>query len=370
MGNVLSSGDKKQVDIIIATRNARTILKRCLRSVFENTKNWDFLITIVDDGSSDGTGEYLKSFKLKNVNVLSFGQNIGVAKAVNAGVRNTQANLIVLLDDDCQVSRGWLDGLYQEMKRRENVGIVGCKIAFPDGRIQSADYIVGESYIHDKRGEIDSEQRNYIRLVDFISKACCLIKREVFRKVGYFDSRFFPSQFEDLDFCVRVRTNGYKIIYTGEVSVVHHNLRRDNGLLLKNRKKFLRKWHNLSIFPLKDSHRVDRCNLEGWRYFYAGRYRKALTKFRESGKVNKAFLMYLFLGISLFMLGEYSKAILELKKQLILNPLDFYAHYYLAAIYKRIGKVEESLKEYSITLDLVCKYKHENRFSPSLFLIE
>ena len=103
----LSLKHKVPVDIIVVTRNAKANLKRCLNSVLKNTEGWDFLITIIDNGSSDGTKEYLKDDSLRGIKILSFDKNVGLAKAINVGVKNTHRDLIVLLDDDCEVTPGW-----------------------------------------------------------------------------------------------------------------------------------------------------------------------------------------------------------------------------------------------------------------------
>ncbi len=131
------------VDIIIVTYNAKNKLRRCINSVKKHTK--EYLLTVVDNCSRDGTSQYLK--RLKNVNVIRAKKNLGFSAGANLGLKKTNNEFVVLLDDDTEVTENWLIGLSNHIKNKPKVGIVGCKIIFPDNTIHAADYRVKPLYI-------------------------------------------------------------------------------------------------------------------------------------------------------------------------------------------------------------------------------
>lgn len=241
------------IDIIIVTYNAKKKLMRCLESIEKNTRNIDYRLTVLDNASTDGTGaylqKYLKAFDKKQVQIIRSSKNLGFSEGANKAIKMTKSKFIALVDDDAEVTKDWLRRLYANIKRHKSVGIVGPKLLTPDNRIAGAGmFIWGRIMLQIGLGEKDAGQRDYTRDVDCLAGPCWLVRRELFEKIGYFDKRFFPSQYEDVDYCVRTRLNGYRIIYVGTATIIHHNLLR--GKVSENRKKFFKKWGDLSMFPL------------------------------------------------------------------------------------------------------------------------
>ena len=242
------------IDIIIVTYNAEKKLRRCLKSIEKNTRDIDYCLTILDNASTDKTGVYLKKYSKtvdkKLLRIIRSSKNLGFSGGANKAIKITKNKFIALIDDDAEVTKGWLSGLYSKIIGQNSVGIVGPKLLTPDGRIAGAGMFIWDRIILQiGLGEKDTGQRNYIRDVDCLAGPCWLIRREIFEKIGYFDERFFPSQYEDIDYCVRARLAGYRIIYDGTSSLTHHNLLRGSTNI--NRKKFFKKWPDLSMFPIK-----------------------------------------------------------------------------------------------------------------------
>ena len=128
------------IDIIVVTFNAKKNLARCLSSVKKCTTDYDYVLTVVDNGSTDGTSEYLrKNNEYKDIRLICNDHNSGFCGAANAALRSTSKRYIVLLDDDTEVTEGWLKGLYGQMKNRKRVGIVGGRSVSNDNRIVSAE---------------------------------------------------------------------------------------------------------------------------------------------------------------------------------------------------------------------------------------
>ncbi len=354
------------INIIIVTYNAKDKLKRCLESVEKYTKGISYLLTIVDNHSTDGTFEFLKNYKKGNIKVINTKKNLGFCGGANFALRNTHNKFIVLLDDDAEASRGWLTRLYKSIKNEPNVGIVGCKINFPNNRIHCADYRVKRFQLVGWN-EIDGGQRDYIRECDALIGPCWLMRRDLIENVGYFDERFFPSRHEDIDYCLRARLAGYKIIYNGRAKVIHHHLCRYGAdeQNRKNTQKFLKKWKNLlHKFPLKDSHPVDKYITAGVDCIDKKRFNRSLIEFEKAESIDKRFSEPFYKAMALEGMGRYDDAIRQFKKVLKLSPANFLAHYRIALLYKKVGLPKEAKRESAKTFNLISPYR---KFLSSVF---
>lgn len=339
--------DIDKTDIIIVTHNAKNLLRRCILSIRKYTPENTYVITVVDNGSSDGTISFLNS--QKDINVIRNNRNLGFPRAINRAIKKTNNNLIACIDDDIEITKGWLEGLTKYI-RNKKVGIVGCKIVYPDGRIHAAEYRIKPRMVVAKR-ELDIGQKEYVRQVDGLIGPCWLMKREVVEKIGYFDERFYPCQHEDLDFCIRVRLAGYKIIYNGKLKVIHYSLFRDEGLSDKNWQKFTMKWKDLT-YPFKDSHSADKYNARGYAFFIEKKFRKALIEFRKVEANNKESSVPLYIGIAELGLGNYKKAMGYFKKIISIYPEHYFSHYALGIIFSKFGKFKVAIKEYKKALKI------------------
>ncbi len=353
-------GSKNPVfDIIIVTYNAKDKLRRCLESVKKYTNGLRYALTVVNNCSSDGTLIFLKNYNHKKVKVVNTNKNLGFCGGANLALRNTSNKFIVLLDDDAEVTKDWLTKLYKQMRNKTKVGIVGCKMVFLNNRIEFSEYRVNPLFLVGS-GEVDIGQRDYIRECDALVGTCWLMRRELIKKVGYFDERFFPCQAEDIDYCLRARLAGYKIIYNGKVKVIHHNLFRDGGRFRKNNQKFLRKWRRiLPKFPLKDSHIVDKYIACGVNYLEKKSFNQALMEFKKAERIDRRFSEPLYIGMALEGLGKYNEAIQEVRKVLNLNPTNFLARDILVPIYKKLGLLKETKREAAKALSLFPSYRNK-----------
>lgn len=333
-----------KVDIIIVTCNAKNLLKRCIASIHKHTAS-PHLITVVDNGSNDGTLSFFRT--QKDINIIRNNKNLGFSKAMNIGIKKTRNDLILCLDDDVEVTYNWLEGLLKYIRNR-NTGIVGCKIVYPDGRIHAAEYRIKPRMVVGW-GERDIGQKEYVREVDGLIGPCWLMKREVVKRIGFFDERFYPCQHEDLDFCIRARLAGFKIIYNGKVKVIHHNLYRDAGLADKNWQKFLIKWRDLR-YPFSDTHPADRYNAKGYDYLMAKKFKNALINFKKAEMVNKEFSIPFLISISRLLLNKNKKLMRNLVELRRSSPDAFFSSYILGFIYAKSGRDKKAIVEYKKAL--------------------
>ena len=135
----------------------------------------------------------------------------GFVKKVNEGFTKTK-NDIIIIHTDMLFTKDWLVNLLDYVKQNQNVGIFGCKLIYPDGKIQSAGgQIMGGFNIGD--GALDMGQYNQTNFVPYVSFAGNYIRREVIDKVGLLDENYSPQYFDDVDYCFRAKRFGFKIMY-------------------------------------------------------------------------------------------------------------------------------------------------------------
>jgi len=235
------------VTIIIVHRNGKPLLKECLDSL----RKLDYLkdqreVLVVDNGSTDGSVKYIAQ-NFPEVRVLVNDGN-NYCRANNLGIRKARGEYVALLNNDTKVDPHWLVELIRVAQSAEGIGVVGSKVLFFDGRIQSAGHEPLPNYHWGDRGLREADRGQYSRdeEVMSVSNVSALYKREALEKAGLFDEDFHMYS-EDLDMNYRLRGLGYKVMFAPR-SFVYHKLcgpRRTDVLkqvlILKNRMRFLAK---------------------------------------------------------------------------------------------------------------------------------
>ncbi|TKB91600.1 MAG: glycosyltransferase [Nitrospira sp.] len=209
--------------IIIPTWNKVELTRQCLTALAAATTDVSFEVIIVDNGSTDGTREFLSELK-GDVQIILNDQNLGFAKACNQGARAARGKYLVFLNNDTIPQSQWLNPLVSEVDEHSDVGIVGSKLLFADGSIQHAGVVFMRSIMspyHIYRSVPGSKPGvNQRCAFQAVTAACMLIRQELFEEVQGFDEAFING-FEDVDLCLKVREKGYQVIYQPR-SVVYH----------------------------------------------------------------------------------------------------------------------------------------------------
>lgn len=235
--------------IIIPVRNRSMFTKACLLAL-EKSVPVDKLpheVIVVDDGSTDDTPALLTAWCLSRVNarVLRIRQNSGFARACNEGARVARGRYIVLLNNDTLPTPGWLEKMLELAAGEPQVGVVGSKLLFPDGRIQhiGVAFDEGKNPGHIYRGfPGDIRPAKVSREYQAVTGACLLVDRDRFWSVGGLDEAY-KNSYEDVDLCLKLRARGYRILVCADATLYHfesisenrhvHDFR--NRALLKNR---------------------------------------------------------------------------------------------------------------------------------------
>lgn len=196
----------------------------CLNALNKtNYKNYKILIS--DDNSTDNTVSYLH-LKYPKLKVIENSINGGFCKNSNSGIRyaikNLKLDYIVLLNDDIIITdKDWLKNMVVTIAESDDkIGAVGCKLIYPNGRIQSTEYVIKPVPRYVGRSEPDKNQYDYIRETNGVNGALALIKIKALKKVGLLDENFYMG-FDDADLSIRLKEAGYKIIYDGLTEAIH-----------------------------------------------------------------------------------------------------------------------------------------------------
>ncbi len=243
---------KPVASIVIPVFNNLSYTKACLNSLFVSQERTPHEIIVVDDGSTDGTSEYLQSLGGK-IQVITHEQNYGFARSCNDGARASSGQLVVFLNNDTEVMHNWLDAMVKAISADRSIGIVGNMQIYPKTTtIQQAGIVCDENAnvhsIYNNQLQIDHPAVNKPRAFQFIAGSCLLIWRQLFMEVGGFDESYINSC-EDIDLCMKVTQTRRKVWYCPESKIYHHESKtvsgHDKGSA--NYQKLLARWKDLMI---------------------------------------------------------------------------------------------------------------------------
>jgi GT2 family glycosyltransferase len=265
--------EQVEVSIVIPVFNKFELTLDCLRSILKCVSpTIKFEVIVVDNNSEDETP---KLSKLSNLKYIKNQENFGFVKGCNVGASQAEGEYIVFLNNDALVTEGWLEELLGTFESHQDVGLVGSKIIYPDGRLQEAGGIIYQDGNGDNYGKNDHPDRyqyNYIREVDYCSGASIIIKKALFNQLKGFDALYQPAYYEDTDLAFRIRQKSLRVLYQPK-SVIYHiegaTSGTDTAVGFKkyqeiNHKKFLKRWDKelkTNQYTQKDRYKArDRAN--------------------------------------------------------------------------------------------------------------
>jgi len=247
----LPSFPEPKVSILIPIFDQIDVTLACLKSILKNTAALAYEVIVVDDNSSAETAICLE--QVEGLRVLTHKVNRGFLHSCNEAAQAARGEYLLFLNNDTEVTQGWLAALLRIFERRTDAGLAGAKLVYPDGRLQEAGGIIWQDASgvnYGKWDHPDKPEYNYVREVDYCSGACMLIPKTLFGQVGGFDTIYAPAYYEDTDLAFNVRKAGKRVYYQPFSVIVHHEgqtsgTSTESGVKSYqpvNRKKFQTKW--------------------------------------------------------------------------------------------------------------------------------
>ncbi|MFL5906851.1 MAG: glycosyltransferase family 2 protein [Solirubrobacterales bacterium] len=219
---------RPRVSIVIPNRNGVSApdglryLDMVLSTLAEQTFR-DFDVTVVDNGSTDGSVEYLAR-EWAQTRVIPMGENAGFPAAVNRGIASTKGGYVALLNNDLELDADWLRLLVEELDRDPGIGFVTGKIMRHDRRNVleqvGLDLYTCGRFVPTGQDEPDTGQFDRRREIPMATGAAVLYRREAVERVGGFDEDYF-LYCEDADLCLRMRLAGYRGVYLPAPEAYH-----------------------------------------------------------------------------------------------------------------------------------------------------
>jgi GT2 family glycosyltransferase len=218
----LPTSDAPLASIVIPVHGAFAHTLACLRAITAHPPAAAFEVIVVDDASPDDSLARLS--QIEGLRLHSRSTNGGFIAACNDGAAMARGEHVIFLNNDTVPQPGWLDTLLRSFDEHADVGLVGAKLVYPDGRLQEAGGVVfadGSAWNYGRNEDPADCRFDYVRDVDYVSGAAIAIPRALFQQLGGFDVRYAPAYYEDTDLAFAVRAAGLRVLFQPRAVVVH-----------------------------------------------------------------------------------------------------------------------------------------------------
>lgn len=221
-----------KISYIIITWNGLSFIRNLLSSMLHQLEREDVEVIIVDNHSTDGTLDYLKE-TYPSLQPICLPENKGVAFARNIALQKARGEYLFIVDNDICITDEAVEGMERYFDNHPEAGICGCKLLSADGEAQESCKPYPGIRAKMRSVFCPSAQAFYRQQMEgtepfepiYLIGACQMIRREAYEKTGALDEQIFYGP-EDCDYCLRVRQNGWKVIYIPTLTMTHYCQRR------------------------------------------------------------------------------------------------------------------------------------------------
>jgi len=253
------------VCVVIITINNCDIIRTCLDSILSAKNIISTIVYVVDDGSNDGTREFLTKEYASRIKIILRDGGHSFSNNNNVVIMNIEAKYYLIANPDIVLSKDGIIKLYNFMERNNDIGACCPKLIYPDGSLQLScrrfptpitffirrtpiRFFV-DKQLRGKKHLMYEYDHNKIMEIDWALGACMMIRGEALKKIGCFDERF-RLYVEDIDLCYRLWEAGWSVYYNPNVEVFHkHKGVSDTRLLSRHSL-----WHYKSMIQYLFKH--------------------------------------------------------------------------------------------------------------------
>ncbi len=221
------------ISVVILSYNSAHYLDKCINSIIEAipTSKYSFDIYVIDNGSKDGSTNKLLAFQAlypNHITLKFFTENTGTTHSRNYALNQINSRQVLILDSDAYINSDAIDHLYNTLDQNPEIGMIVPKVLYPSGSFQKSTdtfpTLVSKfiRYFFLKTEEKKSPHKFMTQPidVDYAISAFWLFRGDLIEKVGVLDENIFYSP-EDVDYCIRIKKQGYRIVYDPSVHIVH-----------------------------------------------------------------------------------------------------------------------------------------------------
>lgn len=216
------------VSVVILSYNTLALTLDCLARFADPALEQGWQVILVDNGSTDGTAQAVAA-RFPGVEVIRVPENQGYAAGNNRGLVQARGEAVILLNSDVEATPEALQALVDYLNAHPDVAAVSAGLRTPDGQPQAFAFgdepapgyllrrglgrLLGRAPLHDWAVDHPVD-------VDWVSGACLAVRRQALEQVGLLDEGFF-LYFEDVDWCLRMRRAGWRVVYNPSIQVIH-----------------------------------------------------------------------------------------------------------------------------------------------------
>jgi N-acetylglucosaminyl-diphospho-decaprenol L-rhamnosyltransferase len=245
------------LSIAVVTYDSRAVIEPCLTSIYGANIPFPFEVIVIDNNSNDGTVEYIRS-KFPDVRLIVNSRNEGLAKAVNLAFQESSGRYLLVLNPDIQVCPGAIPALLNAMEADPMIGLCGPKLLNIDGSLQYScrgyytlyTLLLRRTFLGTMSPNHEAVRHHLMmdwdhatsREVDWVLGAAFMLRREAIHDGKVMDETFF-LYFEDVDLCLRLKKDGWKVIYFPDAMMIHRHQRASAGGMWNRAKvEHLKSW--------------------------------------------------------------------------------------------------------------------------------
>ena len=242
---------KPKVSIILVTYNNLDFTKACLYSMEKYNNYLNCEIIVVDNLSQDGTREYLTEYEKNHPNfkAILHDCNSGFAAGNNIGINQAKGEYVILLNNDTFITPNWIQNLIKHFDLDNSIGMIGPRTNNIGNESRLEIHYANMEQMLEKSYDIYYDNIDNQYNIPILAFFCVAIKREIIEKIGLLDESYGIGMFEDDDYCMRVKEQGYKLVCADDVFIHHHlsasfdkNPEWKEQLFKKNKAIYESKW--------------------------------------------------------------------------------------------------------------------------------